>query len=64
MKILKVYKELRDVLIIQNDDGNLVVRAMYEDEGSPEEQEVIRQVVGSPGFEPKNVQKFETTHGK
>lgn len=50
-KILKVYKELLDVVILQEDNGDLKIRARVTDEGTPEEQEQIRQLVSGSGFQ-------------
>lgn len=55
MKILKVYKQLTDVVVLQDDDGSIRIRAGIQDDGSAEEQEVIRQTVGSPGFRSTSV---------
>lgn len=45
MNILKIYKELRDVIIYERDDGTLVIKSMYEVEATDEEQEVIKQLL-------------------
>jgi hypothetical protein len=58
MKILKVYKELRDVVIFEDDNGNVLIRAMFEDEGTLEEQEVVKQMVATDGFKPTNRQQY------
>lgn len=50
MKILKVYKQLTDVILFQDDDGSVKIRARYTDDGTPEEQSYISETVGSPGF--------------
>jgi hypothetical protein len=51
VKILKIYKELIDVVILQEDNGDLKIRARITDDGTPEEQEQIRQLVSGTGFQ-------------
>lgn len=58
MKIVGIYLEMREVVIIQNDDGILEVKAMYTDEGTEEEKEVIRQKVLTTGFVPTDTKEF------
>ena len=50
-KILKIYKELIDVVILLEDDGQIKIRARVTDVGTPEEQEVIKQLVSGSGFQ-------------
>ncbi len=50
MKILKVYKQLTDVLVLEDDSGAVVLRSRLIDPGTPEEQAYIKETVGSEGF--------------
>ena len=52
MKVLKIYKELRDVAICEDDNGQMIIKAMYTDEGSEEERKVVEMSVMSEGFKP------------
>lgn len=56
MQIIKVYKQLTDVVIFKDDTGAVRIRARYQDDGSPEEQAYIKETVGSPGFKPTIVE--------
>lgn len=58
MKIVGIYLEMREVVIVQQDDGQLVVKAMFTDEGTEEEREVIKQKVMTTGFVPTTTKEF------
>lgn len=58
MKIVGIYLEMREVVIVQNDDGILEVKAMYTDEGTEQEREVIKQKIMTTGFVPTDTKEF------
>jgi len=60
MRILEIYKRLEDLVIFEKDDGSIGIRALFEDKGTEEERELIRQQVMSAGFQAKNSVTFNT----
>lgn len=42
MRILGIYKELRDVILIEEDDKSLTILTEYQDEGTEEEKNLIK----------------------
>lgn len=64
MKIVGIYVEMREVVIVQQDDGQLVVKAMYTDEGTEQEREVIKQKIMTTGFVPTDTKEFNIEEKK
>lgn len=50
LKILKVYKELRDVVICEDENGNTIIKSMFTDEGTEEERKIVEGLVMTTGF--------------
>lgn len=64
MKILEIYKELRDVVIFEDDNGNMTIRSMFQDKGTDQEREVIKQLVASTGFKANIVDTVSASDNK
>lgn len=54
IKILAVYKYLEQVVIYEDEKGQICVRAFMEDQGTEEEQKAIKDLVLSSGFQVNN----------
>lgn len=61
MKVLKVYRELRDVAIFEKDNGTIGIRAMNEDSGTEEDQELIITRLFGSEFKSNNVTKLKSS---
>lgn len=55
LKVIAVYKELRDVVICEDEEGNTVIKSMYTDEGTKEERDLVEQSIMTSGFKPEHV---------
>ena len=58
IKILAVYKSLEQVVIFEDEKGEVCIRAFAEDQGTEQEQAAIRDLVLSSGFKVNNTQKI------
>lgn len=58
-EILSVYKELRDVVIFKDETGQIHIRAMEQEDGTPDEQAVIKEKVLSTGFKANNINEIK-----
>lgn len=52
MIILGIFKELRDCVIIKNDNGDVEIKGASVDEGTEEERTLIKSIFLSQGFRP------------
>ena len=54
IKILAVYKYLEQVVIYEDETGQICVRAFVEDPGTEEEQKAIKDLLLTTGFKVNN----------
>lgn len=54
IKIKAIYKFLEQVVIYEDETGQLHIRAFVEDEGTEEERKVIQDLLLSNGFKTNN----------